>query len=67
MPRPEEAAKQLQSAMGPDRSSKRLKNFRALLDASPALELASSYQQESMMKSIDQAYRLMNSPSGQSI
>ena len=62
VPRPDEAAKQLQSATGPVRSSKRLKNFRALLDASPALELASSYQQESMMQSIDQAYRLMNSP-----
>ena len=62
VPRPEEAAKQLQSAIGPAHSSKRLKNFRALLDASPALELASSYQQESMMQSIDQAYRLINSP-----
>src|SRR6476646_4375786 len=62
VPRPEEAAKQLQSATGPAQSSKRLKNFRALLDASPALELASSYQQESMMQSIDQAYRLINSP-----
>jgi hypothetical protein len=62
VPRAEEAARQLQSTIGPHRSASRMKNFRTLLEASPASELTSSYQQESILRSIDQAYHLMNSP-----
>jgi hypothetical protein len=62
VPRPEEAAQQLRSTVGAERSASRMKRFQAMLEASPVGELASSYQQESMLRSIDQAYRLMNSP-----
>jgi hypothetical protein len=62
VPRAAEAAQQLQSSIGPRRNASRMRSFRALLEASPAKELASSYQQESILRSIDQADRLMNSP-----
>jgi hypothetical protein len=62
VPRPDEAAGQLRSPVGPRRSESRMRAFRELIKVSPAGELASSYQQESMLRSMEQAYRLMNSP-----
>jgi hypothetical protein len=62
VPRPLEAAKQFEPAVGPRRSANRSRAFRAMLAASPAQEFASSYHQESMLRSIEQAYQLMHSP-----
>ena len=62
VPRAEEAARQLESAVGALRNENRMKAFRAMVKSSPVGELGSSYQQESMLRSIEQAYRLMKSP-----
>jgi hypothetical protein len=61
VPRAEEAARQLRSAVGRSRSERRMSAFRELLEASPSRELVSSFQYESMQRSIEQADRLMNS------
>lgn len=45
-----------------ERFDRRYRKLRALVDASPAGELASSYQKESMLRSMENAYRLVNSP-----
>jgi uncharacterized protein (DUF1501 family) len=64
VPQPEDAARRLLSESAQRRQAvgDRLKQFQALLDASPAADLASSHQQESMLRSFEQACRLMHSP-----
>jgi len=62
VPRPGEAAKQLQSHIGPDRHTARMRAYRELVLANPLGEIASSFQQEAMVRSMEQAYRLMNAP-----
>ncbi len=47
--------------MTPERFEKRQKRFKELLEQSPAGELASDYHQESMLRAIDNAHRLLNS------
>lgn len=49
------------------RFENRYKRWKELVDASPAGELASSHQRESMLKSMDNAYRLMQSPKSQAL
>ncbi len=56
------AARQFESVAGPRRSESRERAFRALVEASPAGELASSYQRQSILSSMNEAYRLMKSP-----
>ncbi|MGV3720912.1 MAG: DUF1501 domain-containing protein [Actinomycetota bacterium] len=45
------------------RFENRFKKFRELVDASPASDLTSSHQRESMIKAMENAYRLVHSPS----
>jgi hypothetical protein len=45
-----------------ERFSERERRYRELLRHSPHAELASDYHQESMLRSIDNAHRLLNSP-----
>ena len=66
IPHPADAAKQLASRVGATRASNRMRAFRKLVEASPAAEYASSYQQESMLRAIQQADQLMNSPAAKS-
>jgi hypothetical protein len=47
--------------MTPERFEARQKRFKELLKQSPAGELASDYHQESMLRAIDNAHRLLNS------
>jgi hypothetical protein len=61
VPRPEDAARQLASQVGASRGASRMGAFRKLLQASPASDLVSSHQQESMLRAVDQADRLMHS------
>lgn len=44
------------------RFENRYRKLKALVEASPAADLASSYQKESLMRSMENAYRLVNSP-----
>lgn len=66
VPHPANAAKQLQSAIGSHRTEKRMQGYRDLVRAGQRLEQTSGYQQESMIRSMEQAYRLMNSPAAKS-
>jgi hypothetical protein len=63
LPFPEEAAKSVQPPEGMDanRFTNRDKLYRKLVDKSPHREYASDYQQESLLRSMDNAYRLLHS------
>jgi hypothetical protein len=63
LPFPEEAAQSVRppGTMTGDRFANRNKLFRRLVDQSPQREFLSDYQQESMLRSLDNAYRLLSS------
>jgi hypothetical protein len=63
LPFPEEAAKSVQppEGMTSERFASRDKLYRRLVDQSPHRDYASDYQQESMLRSMDNAYRLLAS------
>jgi hypothetical protein len=64
LPFPEEAAQSVRppGRMTSDRFSSRNRLFRNLLDRSPQRQFMSDYQQESMLRSIENAYRLLSAP-----
>ena len=63
LPYPEQAAQSVRppEGMTQSRFSSRDKLFRQLVDSNPHREYASDHQQESLMRSMDNAYRLLNS------
>ena len=63
LPFPEDAAQSVRPPKGMDanRFANRDKLFRKLVDGSPQRDYMSDYQQESMLRSMDNAYRLLNS------
>lgn len=63
LPFPEEAATSVKPPQGMDagRFASRDKLFRKLTDQSPQRDYMSDYQQQSLMRSMDNAYRLLNS------
>jgi hypothetical protein len=63
LPFPERAAQSVHppEGMTSKRFTNRNKLFRQLVDRNPHREYASDYQQESLMRSMDSAYRLLNS------
>ena len=63
LPYPEQAAASVRPPEGMDaqRFANRDRLFRKLVDASPQREFLSDYQQQSMLRSMDNAYRLLNS------
>jgi hypothetical protein len=63
LPYPEEAAQSVKPPKGMDaqRFANRDKLLRKLVDQSPNRELMSDYQQQSMLRSMDNAYRLLSS------
>lgn len=63
LPFPEEAAQSVRppEGMTGDRFANRDKLFRQLADRSPHREYASDHQRESLMRSMDNAYRLLSS------
>ena len=48
--------------MTPERFERRYKYYRDLVRRSPAGERASDFQQESMIRAMENAYRLLSSP-----
>lgn len=63
LPYPEEAAKSVKPPEGMDaqRFANRNRLFRKLVDQSPQRDFMSDYQQQSMLRSLDNAYRLLSS------
>lgn len=63
LPFPEDAAQSVRppGSMSSDRFSNRNKLFQKLLDQSPQRDFVSDYQQESMLRSLENAYRLLSS------
>ncbi len=63
LPFPEEAAQSVRPPKGMDaqRFVNRQRLFQKLVDQNPHREYMSDYQQESVMRSLDNAYRLLNS------
>jgi hypothetical protein len=64
LPYPENASEAVKppSGMSPDRFAKRYRALQDLLKNSPKSEQLSDYHQESMLRSIDNAHRLLGSP-----
>src|SRR5689334_18111815 len=64
IPFPQDAASAVRppAGMTPQRFENRDKFYRKLLEANPAAQVASSYQQESFLRSMDNAHRLLSSP-----
>ncbi|MCL4207408.1 MAG: DUF1501 domain-containing protein [Pirellulaceae bacterium] len=64
LPYPDQAAAAVRPPRGmePGRFSNRYRFYRQLVDAAPQREYMSDYQQESMIRSMDHAYRLLSSP-----
>ena len=63
LPHPEEAAQSVRPPKGMDanRFANRDKLFRKLVDQNPNRDLMSDYQQQSLIRSMDNAYRLLSS------
>ncbi len=63
LPFPEEAAQSVRppGTMTGDRFANRNRLFKKLVEQSPQREFLSDYQQESMLRSLDNAYRLLSS------
>ncbi|HEY2934606.1 MAG TPA: DUF1501 domain-containing protein [Acidobacteriota bacterium] len=61
-PRDAVAAVRPPEHVGPRRFQRRYGQFRKLVENSPVLKLGSDYQQESLLRSLENAYRLLNSP-----
>ncbi|MDE0827443.1 MAG: DUF1501 domain-containing protein [Akkermansiaceae bacterium] len=63
LPYPEDAVRSVQPPKGmePGRFSNRYKQYQKLIDQNPNRELISDYQQESMIRSMDSAHRLLQS------
>lgn len=67
VPDPAEAAAAVRppAHITPSRFEKRQQQYRKLLAANPVLRDGSDHQQQSLLRSIDNAYRLMSSPAAQ--
>ena len=63
LPHPKNAIESVKPPKGmtPSRFEKRFKHYRELVKKSPKSELASDYHQESMIRSMENAYRLLSS------
>ena len=63
LPYPEDAVRSVQppKGMAPGRFSDRYRHYRKLIDQNPNREWTSDYQQESMLRSMDAAHRLLQS------
>ena len=63
IPDPKKPAERLTPTIDPGRFANREKFYKSLVSASPIGEFASSYQKDALVNSMDNAYRLINSPS----
>ncbi|MCC6389855.1 MAG: DUF1501 domain-containing protein [Bryobacterales bacterium] len=66
-PKDAAAAVQPPAHMTPARFERRQQMYRKLAAASPVMREGSDYQQQSLLRSIDNAYRLMSSPAAKAV
>ncbi len=64
VPEPEDAVQTVRppKGMSPQRFQRRYKAYREMVQASPAFKAADDFQRDSLLRSIDSAYRLLDSP-----
>ena len=64
VPEPQDAIQTVRplKGMSPQRFQRRDKAYREMVQASPVFQEASDYQRKSLLRSLDNAYRLLNSP-----
>lgn len=62
VPHAKDAARLFESSIGKQRADNRKKALNAVLAASPLGDVSSEYQHQSILSSIESAYRLINSP-----
>lgn len=64
IPDPRDAASAVQppAGVGVQRFERRYHRYRKLVEQSPLMKYGSNYQQESLLRSVDNAYRLLTSP-----
>ena len=64
IPEPKDAIQSVRppKGMSPERFRRRYKVYRKMVEASPTFEQADDFQRESLLRSIDNAYRLLDSP-----
>jgi uncharacterized protein (DUF1501 family) len=67
VPFPATAAHDIKAKMSDERLNSRIARYRELVKASPAADLTSSYQQESIVRSMENAYRLLRSPAAKAL
>lgn len=67
VPFPATAAKDIKAKMSDERLSQRIARYKEMVKSSPMADLASSYQEESLVKSMDNAYRLLKSPAAKAL
>src|SRR5438270_11974262 len=67
VPFPATAANDIRAKMTRERLEQRMARYRALEKASPAGDLSGEYQQESLVRSMENAYRLLRSPAAKAI
>ena len=63
--RPEEAPRLFQSVVGKLRGENRMKMYKKMVEAQTGTDQVSGYQRESLVRSYEQAWRLMNSPAAE--
>ena len=62
VPDPAKGAEVLRARLDPGRFASRQRHYRRLVEASPTGALAGSYQKETMVQAMENAYRLVTSP-----
>jgi hypothetical protein len=64
IPEPKDAIQTVRppKGMSQERFGRRYKAYRKMVEASPAFEQADDFQKESLLRSVDNAYRLLDSP-----
>ena len=64
IPEPKDAIQTVRppKGMSQERFRRRYKAYRKMVEASPAFEQADDFQRESLLRSVDNAYRLLDSP-----
>jgi uncharacterized protein (DUF1501 family) len=67
VPFPATAANDIRAKMSDQRLEQRIARYRELVKSSPAADLAGEYQRESLVRSMENAYRLLRSPAARAI
>jgi len=67
VPYPSRATEQIRSRVSADRIETRIKRYHEMIAAGPLADQTSGYQQESLARSMENAYRLLQSPAAKAL